>query len=49
MTGWSLEFDLPSGVAIDTSYNGTVTTQGRIVDQLTTPSAATVLAQGGTR
>ncbi|MFE7469231.1 fibronectin type III domain-containing protein, partial [Streptomyces sp. NPDC057499] len=28
VTGWSLEFDLPSGVTIDTSYNGTVTTQG---------------------
>lgn len=29
VTGWSLEFDLPAGVAIDTSYNGTVTTQGQ--------------------
>ncbi|MFI9630287.1 glycosyl hydrolase family 18 protein [Streptomyces sp. NPDC052042] len=28
VTGWSLEFDLPTGVTIDTSYNGTVTTQG---------------------
>ncbi|WP_033818414.1 glycosyl hydrolase family 18 protein [Kitasatospora sp. MBT63] len=31
VTGWTLEFDLPAGVTISSSYNGTATVSGRHV------------------
>lgn len=46
VTGWSLEFDLPSGVAIDTSYNGTVTTQGSHITAVNAHYNGTVAAHG---
>ena len=46
VTGWSLEFDLPAGVTIDTSYNGTVTTQGSHITAVNAHYNGTVPAHG---
>lgn len=48
VTGWSLEFDLPAGVAIDTSYNGTATTQGRHITAVNAHYNGTVAAHSTT-
>ncbi|MFF4081237.1 glycosyl hydrolase family 18 protein [Streptomyces sp. NPDC001777] len=46
VTGWELEFDLPAGVTIDTSYNGTVTTRGSHVTAANAHYNGTVAAHG---
>ncbi|MGC5360269.1 glycosyl hydrolase family 18 protein [Streptomyces sp. DT24] len=48
VTGWSLEFDLPSGVKIDSSYNGTVTTQGSHITAVNAHYNGTVAAHSTT-
>ncbi|MEU8630196.1 glycosyl hydrolase family 18 protein [Streptomyces sp. NPDC048669] len=48
VTGWSLEFDLPAGVAIDTSYNGTATTQGSHITAVNAHYNGTVAAHSTT-
>ncbi|MFF9400517.1 cellulose binding domain-containing protein [Streptomyces sp. NPDC014744] len=48
VTGWSLEFDLPAGVTIDTSYNGTVTSRGSHVTAGNAHYNGTVAAHGTT-
>ncbi|MFJ3708156.1 glycosyl hydrolase family 18 protein [Streptomyces sp. NPDC090053] len=48
VTGWSLEFDLPSGVAISSSYNGTVTTQGSHITAVNAAYNGTVAAHSTT-
>ncbi|WP_327272060.1 glycosyl hydrolase family 18 protein [Streptomyces sp. NBC_01224] len=48
VTGWSLEFDLPAGVAIDTSYNGAVTTRGSHITAVNAHYNGTVAAHSTT-
>lgn len=48
VTGWSLEFDLPAGVAISSSYNGTVTTQGSHLTAVNAHYNGTVAAHSTT-
>ncbi|MGW2179863.1 glycosyl hydrolase family 18 protein [Streptomyces sp. NPDC001732] len=46
VTGWEIEFDLPAGVTIDTSCNGTVTTRGSHVTAVNAHYNGTVAAHG---
>ncbi|WP_371521113.1 glycosyl hydrolase family 18 protein [Kitasatospora sp. NBC_01300] len=48
VTGWTLEFDLPAGVTIGNSYNGTATVNGRHVTATNAFYNATVNAHGTT-
>ncbi|MFJ9611172.1 glycosyl hydrolase family 18 protein [Kitasatospora sp. NPDC101176] len=48
VTGWTLEFDLPAGVSIGNSYNGTATVNGRHVTATNAFYNATVNAHGTT-
>ncbi|MFJ1707704.1 glycosyl hydrolase family 18 protein [Kitasatospora sp. NPDC088346] len=42
VTGWTLEFDLPAGVTVSSSYNGTATVSGRHVSAVNAYYNATV-------
>ncbi|MEV7941468.1 glycosyl hydrolase family 18 protein [Kitasatospora sp. NPDC088264] len=48
VTGWTLEFDLPAGVTIGNSYNGTATVNGRHVTATNAFYNATVNAHSTT-
>ncbi|MFJ3219789.1 glycosyl hydrolase family 18 protein [Kitasatospora sp. NPDC086801] len=48
VTGWTLEFDLPAGVTIGNSYNGTATVNGQHVTATNAFYNATVNAHGTT-
>ncbi|MEU8515295.1 glycosyl hydrolase family 18 protein [Kitasatospora sp. NPDC048722] len=48
VTGWTLEFDLPAGVTIGNTYNGTATVNGRHVTATNAFYNATVPAHGTT-
>ncbi|MFJ6213301.1 glycosyl hydrolase family 18 protein [Streptomyces sp. NPDC092296] len=48
VTGWTLDFDLPAGVTIQSSYNGTASTQGSHVTATNAYYNGTVAAHGTT-